>query len=82
MGGMWSSKKKRIARAVSVMMLGAWLTGCAGPQVPATCPERQPIPVALTEPSLPSAEAFSQKVSDFFRRLEKAGEKRPESATP
>ena len=49
--------------ALSVMIC---LTGCAS-QVPVQT-ERQQIPTALTEPSTPSAESFSQKVQSFLSR--------------
>ena len=74
MKGTLRSRKKTSGLLASVTLLAALLTGCASPQVPGTCPERTAIPAELQKPSLPSAEAFSQRVSSFFKRLEKGGE--------
>lgn len=77
---------KRLAnwfwKAVGLMLIALsvtiCLTGCAS-QVPVLT-ERQQIPVALIEPSTPSADAFSARVQDFLARavdwLEESQEKK------
>ena len=69
---------KAVGLMLLVLSVTICLTGCAS-QVPVPT-ERQQIPTALTEPSTPSVENFSQKVQSFLSRatvwLEESQEKK------
>lgn len=62
----------------SLLTLGLLLTGCAAPSS-VVCEERRPLPTTMSEPSLPDARAYSEKVQTFFLKVESwLSEKQPE----
>lgn len=67
--------------AAILILLALMLSGCAGPSSVA-CEEPKPLPKTLTEPSLPAARSYSEKVSTFFRKVEVWLSKSELSTTP
>ena len=67
--------------ALSEMMLAVLLTGCAVKTLPA-CPQPRQVPAALFEKKTPVFEAWSQKVSNDFSKVEKAGETPQQARMP
>lgn len=55
--------------AVILIALVLMLSGCVSPSSVA-CEEPKPLPKTLTEPSLPRARSYSERVSIFFQKVE------------
>ena len=68
------------ACAVSLPMLALMLSGCAV-QPRYVSEEKAPLPAVLSEPQSPRAKDFSEKVSDFSRRVESYFKSQPEFTT-
>lgn len=67
--------------AVSLIALSLMLNGCASPLI-GDCAEPKPLPKALTEPSLPAARSYSEKVSIYFQKVESWLSKSEPGTTP
>lgn len=67
--------------AVSLIALSLMLNGCASPSSDA-CEEPKPLPKTLTEPSLPRARDYSERVSIFFQKVESWLSKSDPDTTP
>ena len=68
------------ACAVSLPMLALMLSGCAV-QPRYVSEESAPLPAVLSAPQSQRAKAYSEKVSDFSRRVEGYFRKQPEFMT-
>lgn len=69
MNGLRCFRTKRTRLVVSAMTLAGLLTGCAV-NPPLECPKGMEIPAAMTEKRMPGFEVYSQKLSNFFRKVE------------
>lgn len=81
---MQSSLPQRTLPLLSAAILTALaltLSGCASPSSGA-CEEPKPLPKTLTEPSLPAARSYSERVSIFFRKVESWLSEGPPKQTP
>lgn len=67
--------------AASLIVLALTLSGCASPSSVA-CEEPKPLPSSLTEPSLPRARSYSEKVSIYFQKVESWLSKSDPDTTP
>nr|DAF10046.1 MAG TPA: outer membrane protein assembly factor [Caudoviricetes sp.] len=66
--------------AASLIVLALTLSGCAGPSS-VVCAEPNPLPKTLTEPSLPAAQDYSEKVSIYFQKVESWLSEAPQKQT-
>lgn len=67
--------------AAILIVLALTLSGCASPSSGA-CEEPKPLPTTLTEPSLPRARSYSEKVSIYFQKVESWLSKSEPDTTP
>lgn len=67
--------------AAILIVLSLMLSGCASPSSVA-CEEPKLLPKTLTEPSLPAARSYSERVSIFFQKVEAWLSKSELSTTP
>ena len=67
--------------AVILIMLVLMLSGCASTLI-SDCAEPNPLPKTLTEPSLPRARSYSEKVLIYFQKVEAWLSKSEPSTTP
>lgn len=81
MNGLRCLRTKRTRLVVSAMTLAGLLTGCAA-NPPLECPKEVEIPAAMTEKRMPGFEVYSQKLSNFFRKVENFAEASQEPTTP
>lgn len=67
--------------AAILIVLALMLSGCASTSS-VVCAEPKPLPKTLTEPSLPAARSYSEKVSIYFQKVENWLSKSEPSTTP
>lgn len=72
---------KPLIFASALIAIALSLTGCASP-TRVVCDEPLQLPQKLTREQTPDANAFSERVSTFFRKLEAHWNGTPQATTP
>ena len=77
-----SKRSMRLSVLAGMLSISALiLSGCASPPTVACC-EPVPLPAALSAPQSPDAKAFSEKASNFSRKVELYFKETPRFTTP